>query len=78
MTQCLYLVGWFRENPGRDDDDSHRDNPRFIEGDPDFHSVPKLFKADPVILYLLISVVSVAHGQWVLLDMAGKRADMTL
>ena len=41
------------DNPG-DDDDTHRDNPGLIQCYPDFHSVPKLFEADPVMKYLFI------------------------
>ena len=50
----LYLISG--NNPG-DDDESHRNNPRLIEGYPDFHSVPKLFKADPGMIHLLILTV---------------------
>ena len=50
----LYLISG--NNPG-DDDESHRNNPRLIEGYPDFHSVPKLFKADPGMIHLLILTI---------------------
>ena len=52
----LYLDLISGNNPG-DNDESHRNNPRLIEGYPDFHSVPKLFKADPGMIHLLILTI---------------------